>query len=66
MEAIPITGFYSGIMGLILLWLSIRIAATVRAKAEVGFGDAGVAEHTVIIRGRGNFIEYVPTILHYV
>ncbi len=60
MTAIPITGLYAGILGLMLLWLSIRIVASVRAKAEIGFGDGGDPQHTVVVRGQGNFVEYVP------
>jgi len=63
MSGIPITGFYAGILGLVLLWLSLRIVSAVRAKAEIGYGDGGKAEYTVIVRGQGNFVEYVPMIL---
>ncbi len=63
MGAIPITGFYAGLLGLILLWLSIRIVSAVRSKAEIGYGDGGNPDFTVILRGQGNFIEYVPLIL---
>ena len=63
MSAIPITGFYAGLLGLILLWLSLRIVVAVRAKGEVSYGDAGNPDYTVIVRGQGNFIEYVPMIL---
>lgn len=63
MTGIPITGFYAGLLGLILLWLSIRIVTAVRAKAEISYGDGGNPEYTVILRGQGNFVEYVPLIL---
>ena len=62
MESIGITTFYAGLLGLVLLWLSFRVIATVRAK-EVAYGDAGNPEFTCIVRGQANFVEYVPMIL---
>ena len=62
MESIGITTFYAGLLGLVLLWLSFRVIAMVRAK-DVSLGDADNPEYTVIVRGQGNFVEYVPMIL---
>ena len=63
MNAFPITSLYAGILGLMLLWLSLRIVAVVRAKGEVNYGDAGNPEYTTIVRGQANFVEYVPMIV---
>lgn len=63
MSAIPITGLYAGILGLMLLWLSLRVVAVVRARGEVSYGDAGNPEYTVVVRGQANFVEYVPMIV---
>ena len=63
MEDITITPLYAGILGLILLVLSIRVVAVVRAKGNVGYGDGGNSDFTPVVRGQANFIEYVPLIL---
>lgn len=57
---ISITPLYAGILGLLLVALSIRVVAVVRAKGEVGYGDGGNSDFTTVVRGQGNFIEYVP------
>ncbi len=38
MNDLPITALYAGILGLILVWLSIRVVQA-RAKHEVSLGD---------------------------
>lgn len=63
MDSVAITPMYAAILGVILLLLSVRVAAVVRAKGEVAFGDGGNPEFTTVVRGQGNFIEYVPLIL---
>jgi len=63
MDNVTITPMYAAILGLILLLLSVRIVAVVRAKGEVGYGDGGNPDFTTVVRGQGNFIEYVPLIL---
>ncbi|MCP4907146.1 MAG: hypothetical protein GY910_19395 [bacterium] len=63
MIGITITPIYAALLGLILLILSVRIVVVVRAKGELNFGDGGNPEFTAILRGQGNFIEYVPLIL---
>ena len=60
MESVAITAFYAGLLGLILVVLSVRTVAVVRAKGNVGYGDAGNPDYTTIVRAQGNFIEYVP------
>jgi uncharacterized membrane protein YecN with MAPEG domain len=63
MESLAITPIYAALLGIILLVLSIRVVAVVRAKGNVGFGDGGNPDYTTVVRGQGNFIEYVPLIL---
>ena len=41
METLVITPVYGAMLGIILLVLSIRVVAVVRAKGKVGYGDAG-------------------------
>ena len=60
MGNVAITAFYAGILAIILVVLSIRVVIVARAKAHVPFGDGGKDELKPIIRGQGNFIEYVP------
>ncbi len=59
MNDLPITALYAGILGLILVWLSIRVVQA-RAKHEVSLGDGGSEPTLVAQRGQGNFTEYVP------
>ncbi len=58
--ALQVTGLYAGILGLWLLFLSGRVIQSVRVKGGVSVGDGGKEEHTHVVRGQGNFIEYVP------
>lgn len=62
MDALTITPLYAAICGLILLALTLRVVVQVRAKG-VNYGDDGNPEYTAIVRGHGNFIEYVPIAL---
>ncbi len=59
-ESIVITPLYAGLLGIILLVLSIRVVAVVRAKGKIGYGDDGNPDYTTVVRGQGNFVEYVP------
>lgn len=61
--SLPITGLYAGLLGLILLWLSLRVILVVRGKGELNYGDGGNPDFVTIVRGQGNFVEYVPLIL---
>ncbi len=63
MENVTITPMYAGMLGIILLVLSIRVVAVVRAKGNVGYGDGGNPDFTTVVRGQGNFVEYVPLIV---
>lgn len=60
---IPIvTGFYAGILGLILVFLIARVGR-VRGRAGISLQDGGNRELGVAIRQHGNFIEMVPMCL---
>ena len=61
--SVTITPLYAALLGLVLLVLSGRVIAVVRAKGEVGLGDGGNPDYLTIVRTQGNFIEYVPMIL---
>lgn len=63
MGNIVITPIYAAALGIILLVLSIRVVAVIRAKGGVLYGDGGNPEFTAVLRGQQNFIEYVPLIL---
>lgn len=54
---------YAGMLGIILLVLSIRVTAVIRAKGNVNYGDGGNPDFTPVLRGQGNFVEYVPLTL---
>ena len=62
LNTVTITPLYAALLGLVLLALSARVIAKVRANGP-GIGDGGDLETLAIIRGQGNFIEYVPLIL---
>ena len=51
--------FYTGLNGLILLWLSVHVSR-VRGDLGIMVGDDGNPAMIRAIRGQGNFIEYVP------
>ena len=57
---ITITPMYAAALGIILLILSIRVVAVVRAKGGVLYGDGGNPEFTPVLRSQQNFVEYVP------
>jgi uncharacterized membrane protein YecN with MAPEG domain len=54
-----ITGFYAGILGLILVLLTARVIVT-RQRERVSLLDGGNPRMTVAIRQQGNFCELVP------
>ena len=56
----PITMLYAGILGLILIALTIRVVVVVRAKGKVLYGDDANPVFSAIVRAHANFIEYVP------
>ena len=57
-----ITGLYTGILGLMLVVLILRVAMR-RLKYKVGLGDGGIGDLTQAMRVHGNFIETVPIML---
>ena len=61
-QSVTITPLYAALLGLVLLALSVRVIASVRAKG-IGLGSGGNADYEAIVRSQGNFIEYVPMIL---
>ena len=59
----PLTLMYAGILGLILFILTFRVVLAVRVKGGVNLGDGDNPGFNAVIRGHGNFIEYVPIAL---
>lgn len=55
----PITSLYAGLLGILLLVLSVQVVQA-RVKHEVSMGDGGVGALLVAQRRQGNFVEYVP------
>lgn len=62
MNGLPITALYAGILGLLLVALSLRVVMG-RLGGQVSLGDAGQDDLLVRVRAQGNFIEYVPLAL---
>ena len=58
----PITLLYTGVLGLMMSVLSIRVPIR-RGVLDAPVGDGGDEELAKRIRVFGNFIEYVPAIL---
>jgi uncharacterized protein len=57
-----ITGFYTAILSLMLVWLSLQIIQ-IRRGQRIAFGDAGDPRLIARIRAHANFTEYVPIVL---
>lgn len=60
--SLPITGFYTSILGIILVYLAILVIRERRA-GRVSLGDGNVEELPYLQRSSrafGNFTEYVP------
>jgi uncharacterized membrane protein YecN with MAPEG domain len=57
-----ITMLYAGILAVVYLALSVQTIRT-RARTKVNLGDGGNADMQRIMRGHGNFAEYVPMVL---
>jgi uncharacterized membrane protein YecN with MAPEG domain len=57
--AYTITLFYAGLLGLILVALSLRVV-TLRRKFKVGVGAGDRPELELAIRAQANFCEYAP------
>lgn len=58
----PVTAFYAGLLGVLMLFLAFRVVAVRRATA-IGLGDGGNALLFSRIRIHGNAAEYVPLAL---
>src|SRR5690349_5735724 len=58
----PITAFFAGLLGLLMLILALRVVAVRRATA-IGLGDGGNALLFSRIRIHANAAEYVPLAL---
>ena len=59
---IAIVGFYTGLCGLILLWLTVA-TVKLRGKYKISLGDGGNAHMQRIMRGHVNAIENMAIIL---
>ncbi len=57
-----ITGFYAGLLTVILLGLSIRVVM-LRRRHHVGIGTGGHSSLELAVRAQANFCEYVPIAL---
>lgn len=57
-----VTLFWAGVLGLLMLFLAVRVIAQRRATAT-SLGDGGDQELLGRIRSFGNFTEYVPMII---
>lgn len=57
-----ITGFYSALLAVILVGLSIHIIK-LRIKYRIGLGDGDNKHLRAAIRVHGNFTEFVPMVL---
>lgn len=57
-----ITSLYAGLLGLVLIVLSIRVIGA-RRRGGIGLGDGGDRSLQRRIRAQGNFAEYVPIVL---
>ncbi len=60
--AITITLFYAGLLGLVLIGLSVRVV-TLRRRRKVGVGSGEHIDLELAIRAHANFSEYVPMAL---
>jgi uncharacterized membrane protein YecN with MAPEG domain len=56
---LDVTAFFAGILGLMLVALSINIIVD-RYKYKLSLGDGGHADTNRKIRAHANFVEYVP------
>ncbi len=56
---LPITGIYTALLALLMLWLAMQVVG-LRRKYQVGIGHGGQEELARAIRVHANFIEYVP------
>lgn len=57
--ALLTVALYTGLNGLILVWLSINVVNK-RHALKISIGDGGDKEMARAMRGQANFVEYVP------
>ncbi|MGQ0697831.1 MAG: MAPEG family protein [Panacagrimonas sp.] len=57
-----VTSLYAGLLALWFVVLSMRVVGRRRGN-KINLGDGGDAQMQRLIRGHGNFAEYVPLIL---
>ena len=62
LAALPITGLYGGLLGLIVIPLSLHVVLN-RYRAKIGIFDGGDEQLGKAIRVHGNFTEHVPLAL---
>ena len=62
MQGLPITLATASILGLMFVWLSVRVISA-RVKAQAIIGDEGDTTLIYAIRTHGNFVEYTPLFL---
>jgi uncharacterized membrane protein YecN with MAPEG domain len=60
--AFTISLFYAGVLGLILIGLSVRVVS-LRRRLRVGVGTGEHSDLELAVRAHGNFGEYVPMAL---
>ena len=58
----PVVALYAGLLGLVFLYLSIRVIGN-RRRAQVALGVGGDARLERAARVQANFAEYAPLIL---
>lgn len=58
----PVVGLYAGLLGLVFLYLSVRVIGN-RRRARIALGVAGDAGLERAARVQANFAEYTPLIL---
>jgi len=56
-----VTPFYAGLLALLFFVLSVKVV--LRRQGGITLGDGGDKKMLRVIRGHGNFAEYVPLIL---
>lgn len=61
-ELVPVTSVYAGLLAILVVYLSLRVAL-MRRSAGIGLGDGGNKALGQAIRVQGNAVEYVPLAL---
>ncbi len=62
MNALPITLITASLLGLMLIWLSVRVIGQ-RVKADALIGDNASTDLLFSVRIHANFTEYTPSFL---